>query len=156
MKVFVSFPNWQNAIGFPNRLTELIMQVIKDNFDTGHVRVGDVEAGSWLRILLDLAQDHLQRHLVAALVPWKIGFAWSCLFFAILTYDSDDTFRQGVVLRLLWQLDEGATGLLQVLDVAAALADDHPRRRVRHDHLDDDGDGSDDDDDMATMMTMVC
>ena len=33
-----------------------------------------------------------------------------------------------------------------MLDVAATLADDHPRRRVRHDHLDDD-DGDDDGDD---------
>ena len=39
-----------------------------------------------------------------------------------------------------------------MLDVAAALADDHPRRRVRHDHLDDDGD--DDDDNMGWMMIM--
>ena len=87
--------------------------------------------------------------------PGRLDLLDHVFFFAILTYDGDDPFRQGVVLCLLWQLDEGATGLFEVFDVAAALADDHPRRRVWHDHLDDDGDGGDDDD-TAVMMTIVC
>ena len=53
----------------------------------------------------------------------------------ILTYDGDDSLRQRVVLGLLGELDEGAAGLLQVLDVAPALPDDHARRGVGNYHL---------------------
>ena len=42
---------------------------LDDSFETCHVGVRDVKAGSGLRILLDFTQDHPQSHLVATLVP---------------------------------------------------------------------------------------